>query len=307
MGMCATDQIVMNRTILAMERLNFPSNEIESFSSLEHHGIKGMKWGVRRTPEQLGHKVASSKKKFRVRSAYERETERLRKLEKKMKQKEEITRRKNELAEREARLKDLGKSEKTLQNERDAAEKKRQQAEAKAAKKQADVEKKAAKREAAQEEKRIRQEIKAAKKKADREAEKEKKIAEHEAELARKKAKRDADREREEQKERNARKISDMTDSELQAVIDRLDLEKKYKAAIASAGGKKSFSEKASGVVSDVGKTLYKSSLDALKESSKTVFKYFLDESIEKLSGGKIKRDTKKGKNNSGGSGGGSA
>lgn len=25
-------------------------------SSLEHHGIKGQKWGIRRTPEQLGHK-----------------------------------------------------------------------------------------------------------------------------------------------------------------------------------------------------------------------------------------------------------
>lgn len=23
---------------------------------LKHHGIKGQKWGVRRTPEQLGHK-----------------------------------------------------------------------------------------------------------------------------------------------------------------------------------------------------------------------------------------------------------
>lgn len=304
MGMYTTDRIVTNRTVWVTEPLFYQQNDPENYNSLEHHGIKGMKWGIRRTPEQLGHKVASSKKKFRIKSAYERETEKLRKLEKEMKQKEEITRRKNALAEREARLKDLGKSEQTLQNERNIAEKKRRQAEAKAAKKQADAEKKAAKREAAQEKKRTQQEIKAAKKQADREAEKEKKIAEHEAELARKKAKRDADREREEQKERNARKISDMTDSELQAVIDRLNLEKKYKEAIADKGGKKGFSEKAAGVVSDVGNTLYKSSLDALKESSKTVFKYFFDESIEKLSGGKIKREGNKKKNNSGGGGG---
>lgn len=30
-------------------------------SSLQHYGIKGMKWGVRRTPEQLGHKTSSQK------------------------------------------------------------------------------------------------------------------------------------------------------------------------------------------------------------------------------------------------------
>lgn len=28
---------------------------------LVHHGIKGMRWGVRRTPEQLGHKILSKK------------------------------------------------------------------------------------------------------------------------------------------------------------------------------------------------------------------------------------------------------
>lgn len=31
------------------------------YNELEHYGIKGMKWGVRRTPEQLGHKPSSSK------------------------------------------------------------------------------------------------------------------------------------------------------------------------------------------------------------------------------------------------------
>ena len=30
---------------------------------LEHHGIKGQRWGIRRTPEQLGHKVDKLKKK----------------------------------------------------------------------------------------------------------------------------------------------------------------------------------------------------------------------------------------------------
>ena len=52
---------------------------IEYGGELFHHGIKGMKWGVRRTPEQLGHRttnksVASktsgpTRKKIRIESA----------------------------------------------------------------------------------------------------------------------------------------------------------------------------------------------------------------------------------------------
>lgn len=30
---------------------------------LEHHGIKGQRWGIRRTPEQLGHKVQKLRRK----------------------------------------------------------------------------------------------------------------------------------------------------------------------------------------------------------------------------------------------------
>lgn len=37
----------------------------ESFDEyLEHHGIKGMHWGIRRTPEQLGHKVSKARESF---------------------------------------------------------------------------------------------------------------------------------------------------------------------------------------------------------------------------------------------------
>lgn len=37
----------------------------ESFDEyLEHHGIKGMHWGIRRTPEQLGHRVSKARERF---------------------------------------------------------------------------------------------------------------------------------------------------------------------------------------------------------------------------------------------------
>lgn len=37
-------------------------------AELQHHGVKGQKWGVRRTPAQLGHKPAGKKKKKKAKS-----------------------------------------------------------------------------------------------------------------------------------------------------------------------------------------------------------------------------------------------
>ena len=43
---------------------------MDSFA-LTHHGIKGMHWGVRRTPEQLGHKSSGKSGKIRSDAADE--------------------------------------------------------------------------------------------------------------------------------------------------------------------------------------------------------------------------------------------
>lgn len=39
-------------------------------NELTHYGVKGMKWGVRRTPEQLGYRVSATSKNARERSDY---------------------------------------------------------------------------------------------------------------------------------------------------------------------------------------------------------------------------------------------
>lgn len=38
--------------------------------SIWHHGIKGQKWGIRRTLEQLGHEVANSKESAKIGDTY---------------------------------------------------------------------------------------------------------------------------------------------------------------------------------------------------------------------------------------------
>lgn len=50
-----------------MSEANF-SDAFDAMSRgyLEHHGVKGMKWGVRRTPEQLGYKTSSKRKKSSI-------------------------------------------------------------------------------------------------------------------------------------------------------------------------------------------------------------------------------------------------
>lgn len=35
------------------------------YDELYHYGVKGQRWGIRRTPEQLGHKIKKLEKKNR--------------------------------------------------------------------------------------------------------------------------------------------------------------------------------------------------------------------------------------------------
>lgn len=56
----------MNKGSNSRIKMDVSLSHIDESPYLEHYGILGMKWGVRRTPEQLGHKPRTPTEKWKV-------------------------------------------------------------------------------------------------------------------------------------------------------------------------------------------------------------------------------------------------
>lgn len=132
-------------------------------NTLNHHGIKGQKWGIRRYQNKDGTLTAAGRKR------YDEEMERLKKEEKILKNKQ---RTKAQLDKLEAKRKEIEEQKKTMDGKKQTETTER----------------------------------------------------EIPAENVRKSV--------------GKKKIKDMSDAELKAIVDRLDLERKYKDAMANSGSK---------------------------------------------------------------------
>lgn len=314
MGIYSTETIIFQDNLVP----TMQQAELENSSYLEHHGIKGQKWGVRRFQNADGsltkagrsrYGVGPTKYKIKVQSPFEKQKAKLKEQEKIMTQKEEIQTRKNQLKEREANLKDLGKSQETLRKE----EMKRLEKELKALQKQDEKEAKKFK---------MKEEREA--KKAERKEEKAARVAEKKIEKAEQRAQAKADKKAKQEREKEraiaeeeaaykykqdkkitkaitTKKTSEMTNEELQAFVNRYNLEQDYKKAVAQANkGKKSPIANAAGTV---GKILAKSGQEAMGTVSKNVLTYLLEElANETIKGYKdYQKDKGGGKGNKGG------
>lgn len=138
MGMYQTETVVMKEMMTVptmetnpmsrLENSTYQQSDLERSNYLEHHGVLGMKWGVRRYQNKDGSLTSAGRKRYgdgnpqkrykvTVKSPFERKKEKLSAKEQRMNEKEEIARRTNQLRERQANLRNLGKSQKTIQNE----------------------------------------------------------------------------------------------------------------------------------------------------------------------------------------------